>query len=115
MAELSPRMQGERVTEAEEMSLVQAGSATTFALAFARLGGRLGLISRTGGDELGTWMTSTLLDAGIDIAQVWPVPDQLTPLSLASVDSSRKEVVFVLSIPRLERPVGYPACRGCSG
>ena len=86
MAELSPAIHSQRVTDADHLVLTQAGSATNFAFAFARLGGRPGLIARTGSDELGGWIADSLAAAGVDIEQVRPVDEQLTPVSLASVD-----------------------------
>jgi sugar/nucleoside kinase (ribokinase family) len=88
MAEISPPRAGVRIAEAEHLTLFPAGSATIFALALARLGGRIGLISRVGDDELGRWMRSTLAAAGVDATEISAVPGQLTPLSLASVDDA---------------------------
>ncbi len=93
MGEVSPPRFGVRIGEADHLLLFPAGSATIFSLALARLGGRIGLISRVGDDELGRWMQSTLAAAGIDTAGITAVPGQLTPLSLASVDE-RGEKTF---------------------
>ena len=86
MAEVSPPRLGVRFADAESLVLFPAGSATIFSVALARLGGRVGLISRVGDDELGRWMLRTLREQGIDTGAIGVVSDQLTPLSLASVD-----------------------------
>ena len=93
MAEISPPRLGPRVVEAEALGLLPSGSATIFAMALARLGGRVGMISRVGDDEIGRWMIDQLASAGIDIGQVAVVPGQLSPLALASVDA-RGEKTF---------------------
>jgi 2-dehydro-3-deoxygluconokinase len=86
MAEISPPRLGLRIGDSDALSLHVAGSATIFATALARLGNRVGLISKVGDDELGEWMLAHIRTAGIDDAAVAVVPGQLTPLLLASVD-----------------------------
>lgn len=86
MAEISPPRLGLRVDESEILSLHVAGSATIFALALARLGGRVGLISRVGDDQLGGWLLKQARAEGIDTEAVAVVGGELTPLLLASVD-----------------------------
>ena len=88
MGEVSPRRAGATVSDAPELMLFPSGSATIFAIALARLGARVGVISRVGEDDLGRWMTESLHRAGIDAVGVTAVPGQLTPLALASVDES---------------------------
>jgi 2-dehydro-3-deoxygluconokinase len=53
MAEISPPRLGLRIGDSDALSLHVAGSATIFATALARLGNRVGLISKVGDDELG--------------------------------------------------------------
>src|SRR5918998_361200 len=55
---------------------------TIFALALARLGTRVGLLSRVGDDDLGRWMRERVEHAGIDTAGVATVAGQLTPLAM---------------------------------
>ena len=86
MAEISPPRLGLRVDESDVLSLHVAGSATIFALALARLGGRVGLISRVGDDQLGRWLLKLARAEGIDTEAVAVVGGELTPLLLASVD-----------------------------
>ena len=86
MAEMSPPHLGLRIGESDTLSLHIAGAANIFATALTRLGGRVGLISKIGGDDLGAWLLRQACAEGIDTAAVTVVPEQLTPLLLASVD-----------------------------
>ncbi|CAN5794170.1 hypothetical protein BH23CHL4_BH23CHL4_27490 [soil metagenome] len=106
MAEISPPQHSVRVTGAESLVIVQAGSATTFSLAFVKLGGRLGLISRIGDDEIGHWMRDTLDDAGVDTSEIRIVPDQATPVSLASVDALGRKTFAYYRFPGFSEPLG---------
>lgn len=106
MAEISPPDNRTRVTEATSLVMVQAGSATTFALAFQKLGGKLGFISRLGQDEVGEWIRTSLEAEGVDISEVRPVPGQLTPISLASVDASGKKTFAYYRFPGYSEPLG---------
>lgn len=86
MAEMSPPRLGLRIGESETLSLHIAGAANIFATALTRLGGRAGLISKVGGDDLGAWLLRQAHDEGVDTDAVTVVREQLTPLLLASVD-----------------------------
>jgi sugar/nucleoside kinase (ribokinase family) len=105
MAEISPPEHSVRVTEAESLVMVQAGSATTFALAFARLGGRLGFISRVGPDEIGAWIRQSLDQEGIDTSEVKSVTGQTTPVSLASVDETGRKTFIYYRFPGFSEPL----------
>jgi len=106
MAEISPPNNRTRVTETESLVMVQAGSATTFALAFQKLGGKLGFISRLGLDEVGEWIRQSLEAEGVDVSEVRSVPGQLTPISLASVDASGKKTFAYYRFPGYSEPLG---------
>ena len=106
MAEISPPDNRTRVTEAHSLVMVQAGSATTFALAFQKLGGKLGFISRLGEDEVGEWIRRSLEAEGVDTTEVRAVPGQLTPISLASVDASGKKAFAYYRFPGYSEPLG---------
>lgn len=95
MGEVSPRQAGNSVADAPELMLTPSGSATIFAIALARLGARVGVVSRVGDDDMGRWMIDALVRAGIDVSGVAAVSGQLTPLALASVDErGRKSYSF---------------------
>ncbi len=86
MVEISPPHLGVSIAESEALSLHVAGSANIFGTALARLGGKVGLISRLGDDQLGAWLLEQAQAAGMDTSAVTVVAGQLTPLLLASVD-----------------------------
>lgn len=106
MAEISPPEHSTRVTEAKQLVMVQAGSATTFALAFQRLGGKLGFISRIGQDEVGEWIRASLEAEGVDTSEVRAVPGQLTPISLAGVDAAGNKTFAYYRFPGYSEPLG---------
>ena len=106
MAEISPPDNRTRVTEAPSLVMVQAGSATTFALAFQKLGGKLGFISRLGQDEVGEWIRASLEAEGVDTAEVRAIPGQLTPISLASVDALGNKTFAYYRFPGYSEPLG---------
>ena len=105
MAEVSPPKLGLRIGEADHLVLFPSGSATIFSLALARLGGRIGLISRVGDDDLGRWMCSTLAASGVDTSGIAAVPGQLTPLSLASVDERGEKTFAYYRFPGVSDPL----------
>src|ERR671920_48668 len=88
MGEVAPPRAGAGFGDGRGLVLFPSGSMTIFALALARLGARVGLLSRVGDDDLGRWMRARVEDAGIDTEGVATVPGQLTPLALASVDAT---------------------------
>src|SRR5215217_1455861 len=86
MGEVAPPRAGAGFGDGRGLVLFPSGSMTIFALALARLGARVGLLSRVGDDDLGRWMRARVEEAGIDAEGVATVDGQLTPLALASVD-----------------------------
>lgn len=91
MGEVAPPRAGLALGEAAGLTLFPSGSATIFAIALARLGSRVGIVSRVGDDDLGRWMRAEVERAGIDTAGVTVVAGQLTPLALASVDAEGRK------------------------
>jgi fructokinase len=88
MGEVAPPRAGAGFGDGRGLVLFPSGSMTIFALALARLGSRVGLLSRVGDDDLGHWMRARVEEAGIDTDGVATVAGQLTPLALASVDAT---------------------------
>lgn len=88
MGEVAPPRAGAGFGDGRGLVLFPSGSMTIFALALARLGARVGLLSRVGDDDLGRWMRARVEEAGIDTEGVATVAGQLTPLVLASVDAT---------------------------
>ena len=91
MGEVAPPRAGIGFGDGRGLVLFPSGSMTIFALALARLGTRVGLLSRVGDDDLGRWMRERVENAGIDTSGVASVAGQLTPLALASVDTAGKK------------------------
>jgi fructokinase len=88
MGEVAPPRAGAGFGDGRGLVLFPSGSMTIFALALARLGARVGLLSRVGDDDLGRWMRARVEEAGIDAEGVATIAGQLTPLALASVDAT---------------------------
>jgi sugar/nucleoside kinase (ribokinase family) len=92
MGEVAPPRAGLTLGEAAgALTLFPSGSATIFAIALAKLGGRVGIVSRVGDDDLGRWMRAEVERAGIGATGVGVVGGQLTPLALASVDAAGRK------------------------
>ena len=91
MGEVAPPRAGASLGDGRGLVLFPSGSTTIFALALARLGARVGLLSRVGDDDLGRWMRARIEGGGIDTAGVAAIPGQLTPLALASVDTAGRK------------------------
>jgi sugar/nucleoside kinase (ribokinase family) len=91
MGEVAPPRAGLALGDAAGLTLFPSGSATIFAIALARLGSRVGIVSRVGDDDLGRWMRAEVERAGIDAAGVGAVGGQLTPLALATVDDAGRK------------------------
>lgn len=105
MVEISPPHLGVSIAESEVLSLHVAGSANIFGNALARLGGRVGLISRIGDDQLGQWLLEQAQAAGMDTSAVTAVPGQLTPLLLASVDHAGNKTFAFYRFPETCDPL----------
>lgn len=105
--ELSPPRLGLRIDESNDHLILYAGgSATIFVTTLARLGGRIGFISRVGDDQLGRWLLRGLQDLGVDTAAIATVPGQLTPLVLASVDDEGNKAFSFYRFPGASDPLG---------
>jgi len=87
LVELTPRQTGADLTGADEYLALPSGAASNFAIALARLGVRVGLVTRVGDDELGQWLLGKLHAFGVvteGLAQA--VTGQLTPVSFGWMD-----------------------------
>ncbi len=104
MGEVAPPRAGVAVGEAA-LVLFPSGSTTIFAMALARLGARVGIVSRVGADDLGRWMRRELEQAGIDTVAVADVAGQLTPLALASVDEAGRKAYAFYRFPGTSDPL----------
>lgn len=105
MGEVAPPRAGATLGGAPALTLFPSGSSTIFAMALARLGARVGIVSRVGDDELGRWMRGEVERAGIDAAGVAVVPGQLTPLALAAVDAAGAKSYAFYRFPGTSDPL----------
>ncbi|MFT4040990.1 MAG: sugar kinase [Thermomicrobiales bacterium] len=105
MVEISPPHLGVSIAESETLSLHVAGSANIFGTALAHLGGKIGLISRVGDDQLGQWLLEQAQAAGMDTSAVEVVAGQLTPLLLASVDHHGNKTFAFYRFPQTCDPL----------
>jgi sugar/nucleoside kinase (ribokinase family) len=72
----------ERELVAERMMLTLGGSSTIFAHNLAKLGCRVGFISRIGQDAMGKIALDRLAEAGVDVSRVRKVPTTDTGMSI---------------------------------
>src|SRR5215218_2566245 len=91
MGEVAPPRAGAGFGDGRGLVLFPSGSMTIFALALARLGARVGLLSRVGDDDLPRWMRARVEEAGIDSRGVATVAGQRTAVALASADATRNK------------------------
>ena len=106
MGEVAPPRAGAGFGDGRGLVLFPSGSMTIFALALARLGTRVGLLSRVGDDDLGRWMRERVEAAGIDTGGVATVAGQLTPLALASVDATGNKSFSYYRFAGISDPLG---------
>src|SRR3954454_16880888 len=88
MGEVAPPRAGVGFGDGRGLVLFPSGSMTIFALALARLGAQVGLLSRVRDGDLRRWMHHRVEEAGSDAEGVARDAGQLTPLALASVDDT---------------------------
>ena len=77
---------GELLADVEQLAFTAGGSAAIIAACAARLGARVSLIAAVGADELGSEWRRRLGVAGVDVDLVEVVPEQLTPISISTID-----------------------------
>ena len=97
--EISPPRLGLRIDESDHLVLYAGGSATIFVLALAKLGGKIGFISKVGDDQLGRWLRRMLRELGVETEAIAVVPGQFTPMQLASVDEEGNKTFYFYRFP----------------
>lgn len=86
MVDLFAPRAGQRLADVTQLAFTAGGSATIISAAAARLGATVSLISAVGADELGSEWKRRAANLGIDVTSVVAVPEQLTPLSVSTID-----------------------------
>jgi len=94
MVELTPRPAGCPLRQVRELVPLPAGAAANFAIALARLGVRVGFLSRVGQDDWGQWLIGRLAAEGVDTSLVQPVPGQLSPVSFCWMDQQGAKTFY---------------------
>ena len=106
LVELTPRQTGADLTGADEYLALPSGAASNFAIALARLGVRVGLVTRVGDDELGQWLLGKLHAFGVvteGLAQA--VTGQLTPVSFGWMDGLGGKSFYFYRFPGYSDPL----------
>jgi 5-dehydro-2-deoxygluconokinase len=83
--DIYPLQIGVGLEEVESFGKYLGGSATNVAVAAARHGHRVAVVTRTGDDPLGRFVHNALRDFGVSDEFVTPVPDLLTPVTLCEI------------------------------
>ena len=83
--DLYPEQSGVRLADVTTFRKSLGGSATNVAVAAGRLGRRSGVITRTGADPFGEFVTRQLEVYGVDASQVRSVPGLLTPITFCEI------------------------------
>ncbi len=98
--DLYPQPDGCKTRDAESFSADLGGSAGNIAIAMARAGANVALISGLSDDAVGDFVTNRLNHAGVDISMITKTTgNQRTSLALAEVRSDDCEVVIYRNNP----------------
>lgn len=100
LVDLYPREDGP-LEEVSGYDQSVGGSPTNVAIAAARLGRRVGVISRVGDDPLGRYLIGELTALGVDTAQVRPAPGRQTAVAICEISPPDH---FPLTIYRPDPP-----------
>ncbi len=80
-----PQQVGVSLVDVESFGKFLGGSATNVAVAAARYGRRVALITRTGADPFGEYVHKALREFGVDDRWVTPVPGLPTPVTFCEI------------------------------
>lgn len=83
--DLYPMQTGRRLEDVETFGKFLGGSAGNVAVAAARLGHSAALVSRTGDDPFGRFVTRTLTELGVDAVYVTTDPSLPTPVTFCEI------------------------------
>jgi 5-dehydro-2-deoxygluconokinase len=83
--DLYPQQVGVGLDEVESFGKYLGGSASNVAVAAARYGRRVAVITRTGQDPFGTFLHKALRGYGVDDRYVTPVPGLPTPVTFCEI------------------------------
>ena len=105
IVELTPARPGLPLASAGPLEIFPSGASANFALAAARLGLQVALVSRVGEDELGPFLKARLQQGQVDVSHILPTPGQFTPLSLCWADGQGKKFFYHYRFPDYSDPL----------
>ncbi|HJL41511.1 MAG TPA: 5-dehydro-2-deoxygluconokinase [Myxococcales bacterium LLY-WYZ-16_1] len=79
---------GASLADAHSFRKSLGGCAANVAVGAARLGLRVGMLTRVGDDPFGVFVRRALLDEGIEVQGVWDAPGRLTGLVVLAMESA---------------------------
>ncbi|MFL6124070.1 PfkB family carbohydrate kinase, partial [Actinophytocola sp.] len=83
--DIYPQQVGVGLADVETFAKYLGGTAANVAVAVARFGHRVALVSRTGADPFGEYLHRALRDFGVDDRYVTSVPDLPTPVTFCEI------------------------------
>ena len=83
--DLYAEQDGSKLEDVQSFRKYVGGSATNIAVGTARLGVKSAMLTRVGEEQMGRFVRKTLADNGVDVSQVRPDPEKLTPYVLLAV------------------------------
>ncbi len=98
--DLYPLTTGVPLAEADTFGKFLGGSPANVAVAAARLGRRVALISRTGADPFGTYLRSELRGFGVDERWVAEVADYPTPITFCEIFPPDRFPLYFYRLPK---------------
>jgi len=95
LVEMTPRKLGVSLAQTDAYDALPSGATSNFCIALAKLGVKVGLATRVGGDELGQWLLHRLNELGVDTSLSRVVPGQLTPVSFCWMDQGGAKTFYL--------------------
>ncbi len=83
--DLYAEQDGSKLEDVQSFRKYVGGSATNIAVGTARLGVKSAMLTRVGDEQMGRFVRKTLADNDVDVSQVRPDPEKLTPYVLLAV------------------------------
>jgi 5-dehydro-2-deoxygluconokinase len=83
--DLYAEQDGSKLEDVQSFRKYVGGSATNIAVGTARLGVKSAMLTRVGDEQMGRFVRKTLAENGVDVSQVRPDPEKLTPYVLLAV------------------------------
>ena len=98
--DIYPQQTGVGLADVETFAKYLGGTAGNVAVAAARYGHRVALVSRTGEDPFGEYLHRTLRDFGVDDRYVTGVPDLPTPVTFCEIFPPDDFPVYFYRLPK---------------